>query len=574
MNTITKSLMDNFIQSHEYVGLSESESFERFAAYSVLRKNFGQEFDLDDVLIGAGEDTGIDSLAIIVNGILVNSIEEIEDLLSRNKYLDISYVLVQAKTSGSFDAASISTFCRGIEDFFLDTYRLRRNDKIMQKRDIHNYLMQNVMKFSTNPRCLYYYVCTGYWDENLQDHKNILDNTKNVLTRASIFSHISYKACGANEINTLYKETSKQLAVQILFSSKATLPLIPTVQSAYIGILPIAEFKKLILDDEGNIRNVFDDNIRDFQELSNPVNKTISETLESDTSSLFPLLNNGVTIVADDIKQTGDTLVLYNYQIVNGCQTSNVIAHHCKRSDPQNLHIPVKIIQTNNETTKNQITFATNNQTPVKREQLAALTQFQRTLEDYYNACQNEPHIVYERRSNQYANSNDIKKGKIITISCQIRSFAAMFLRCPHRVTSYYGKLTENLAKNDSEIFNPTHQPLTYYLSGLAYYRLESLFKSMTLSGEFKKFRYFILLGFLLSIINKKLSKQDLSSEKINKKLLAPLEEKLLDPKACNSLMKHVAKQIKNSNIDFSKEYLKTAECTKEVIALFEDGKH
>ena len=202
MNTITKSLMSNFLQSQEFPRGKESEDFEKFAAYSILRKVYGQEFDLDDILIGEGEDTGIDALAILVNGSLVNSIEDIQELEEKNNYLDVSYIFIQAKTSSSFDVSKMGTFCRGVEDFFLDTYKLRRNEKICHKLELHNFLMDRVISFSSNPQCMYYYVCTGYWDDSLQDQRNILENTKNVLTKASMFSHISYKICGANEINS------------------------------------------------------------------------------------------------------------------------------------------------------------------------------------------------------------------------------------------------------------------------------------------------------------------------------------------------------------------------------------
>ena len=226
--------------------------------------------------------------------------------------------------------------------------------------------------------------------------------------------HVFYKIYGANEINQSYRESINNLAVQINFSDKATLPQIPKVESAYIGILPISEFRKLIMDDEGNLRCVYEDNIRDFQDIANPVNKKIEETLSSNGYLAFPLLNNGVTIVADKINQTGNTLILRNYQIVNGCQTSNIIARHVNDERLGNLSIPVKIIETNDEKTKNSITLATNSQTAVKREQLVALTSFQRTLEDYYNSkTDTEPYLVYERRLNQYSSITEIKKQEL-----------------------------------------------------------------------------------------------------------------------------------------------------------------
>lgn len=77
-----------------------------------------------------------------------------------------------------------------------------------------------------------------------------------------------------------------------------TLPDLPGVTEAYYGILPFLEFKKLLVDEDDKIVNIFDDNVRDFQGENNPVNQLIGETITGDKSELFSVLNNGVTIVA------------------------------------------------------------------------------------------------------------------------------------------------------------------------------------------------------------------------------------------------------------------------------------
>jgi hypothetical protein len=40
------------------------------------------------------------------------------------------------------------------------------------------------------------------------------------------------------------------------------------------------------------------------------------------------------------------------------------------------VNIPIKLIATTDDDIKTRITLATNNQTPIKKEQLASLTQF------------------------------------------------------------------------------------------------------------------------------------------------------------------------------------------------------
>jgi hypothetical protein len=101
----------------------------------------------------------------------------------------------------------------------------------------------------------------------------------------------------------------------------------------------------------------------------------------------FVLLNNGVTVVADDLSVTGDNFTLTGFQIVNGCQTSHVLFNN-RSNIPDDIHIPIKLIVSPEDILKNQIIKATNRQTVVKLEELSALTDFQKSLEQYYDAIQ------------------------------------------------------------------------------------------------------------------------------------------------------------------------------------------
>ncbi len=121
-------------------------------------------------------------------------------------------------------------------------------------------------------------------------------------------------------------QTKNPFRVTISFGQNLSLPEIPNVRESYIGLLSISEYLKVITDDDGNVRRrLFFDNIRDFQG-DTPVNKSIAATLLSNTSIEFPLLNNGVTIVKRKLQRVGPQFTLEDFQIVNGCQTSHVIA--------------------------------------------------------------------------------------------------------------------------------------------------------------------------------------------------------------------------------------------------------
>ena len=97
MDVITKALLSEFVGKHELSDLSEDKQFEHFAAYSVISSRYGDEFSTEDVVTGGGNDLGIDACAIIVNGRLIDDDQEIDDILEMNGYLEVEYILIQAK---------------------------------------------------------------------------------------------------------------------------------------------------------------------------------------------------------------------------------------------------------------------------------------------------------------------------------------------------------------------------------------------------------------------------------------------------------------------------------------------
>ncbi|HDV0866395.1 TPA: AIPR family protein, partial [Enterococcus faecalis] len=115
------------------------------------------------------------------------------------------------------------------------------------------------------------------------------------------------------------------------------------------------------------------------------------EQLLGTDSYLFGILNNGITIIGDEVNLNSEELTLINYQVVNGCQTSNVIFELIDElEDKEDVYIPARFIATNDEETKNSIIKATNSQTTLKPEQLAALAPIQKAIEEYYKSKKTE----------------------------------------------------------------------------------------------------------------------------------------------------------------------------------------
>lgn len=109
----------------------ESKDFEKFVNYVATSTEYNKTFDVDSITVGEGNDTGIDGISIIANGQLIESTDEIDDLLERNNFLEVDYLFIQAKTSSNFDSGELNTFLFGVNDFFSMSPRLVRNDDIL-----------------------------------------------------------------------------------------------------------------------------------------------------------------------------------------------------------------------------------------------------------------------------------------------------------------------------------------------------------------------------------------------------------------------------------------------------------
>ena len=148
------------------------------------------------------------------------------------------------------------------------------------------------------------------------------------------------------------------------------------------------------------IGSLFYSNPRDWQDY-NEVNTEIKTTLESDAKSRFVLMNNGITVIARDVRPTGNKFVIEDYQIVNGCQTSHVLFNIADHKD-ESVMVPVRLIGTQDEEVVNSIIRATNRQTQVTEDQFFALQEFPKQLEAFFQAFPAAQKLYYERRSRQY----------------------------------------------------------------------------------------------------------------------------------------------------------------------------
>jgi len=370
LDKITKNLLDGFA-SDNGLTLPESDLFEHFCNYCILASEYAEEFNLEDVYVAGGDDTGLDGIAVIVNGNLVVSVDEIDDLCEQNKSLGVAFLFIQAKTSSEFDGGDIGTFAYGIKDFFSDTPKLPRNSKIKEKVSYQERIYEKSSFMRDKPSLKMFYVTTGRWQSPQALVARIKTEAED-LKQTNLFSDVEFVPVDADIIQKLYNKSKNRVSTEITFVNRTVLPDIEGVKEAYLGILPVTEYLKLITNDHGFInKNLFFDNVRDFLG-DNEVNAEIGQTIRGSNPDRFGILNNGVTVVAHNLRSVGNKFTVEDYQIVNGCQTSHILFEN-RNELKDSMFLPVKLVHTENEDVINAVIKGTNRQNSVAIEEFLAL---------------------------------------------------------------------------------------------------------------------------------------------------------------------------------------------------------
>ena len=564
MNLTISGLLQDFKTSHNLdTQLSETDAFEYFCAYLTMESIAENTPSTSHTVVGSDGQHAVDAIGIIVNGSLIENEDEIDTFISANNYLDVDFVFLQCKTSENFELTALSSLGEFASNFIQDKKCDTDNAKVAAIREIKNKIYKQSRYFKKrNPRVHIHYATTGIKPTDRYFSKKI-ENLKSEFSSDSNTSDCYVHLVGAKEIQGLKRQLENSLEKEIEFGKRVSLPQTPGIDEAYLGVVSASTFISLLEGQTGNLlSSIFYDNVRDWQG-NNAVNSGIAKTLANkSTKSRFVFMNNGITVIAQKIRTTGDKIVLDNYQIVNGCQTSNVLWSSREILDDSVL-IPLKIIATTDENVVVDIIKATNSQTEITASQLLAATDFQKQLEQHFQVEPTLP-LHYERRSKQFANSA-IDRATIVTPISLMKAYASIILEEPHKTTRDFQSL---LTKAGTSIFGAKHKIELYYMSALAQYWVEQLLRRGIIDRSLTSARFQILLAFRL--LNQSEGMPPVEANKA-KKWASDLTKKLKDPASAQrnfqpaiNLVSDLMKTKKNKrdaarNATFTDEVISTA---------------
>lgn len=481
---IINSKLNAYKKNYGIENLEDNEAFEQFVNNLILRTYQPEAFSVinslfDQICVGGQNDTGIDGLAIKVNGVFVATKEDVDDILKKNNRIDVEIIFIQSKFKKNINSGEFGKFMDGIVDYLSENQYEPHNAKILSWLELKEYICSEdiLIHWNSAPNIKIYYVYTGEWN----DDEHIVakyERTHAIINQIGLYGNINIKYLDASRLKKLCDDVDNQFKQVITIIDSLELNEAPSVESSRVLFCYAKDFVNLLIDDEEELRRtLFKDNVRDYQGNTD-INEDIFQTLKDDPSN-FCLLNNGITIVCKSMVPGNRKISIENPKIVNGCQTCNTIFKAYKENvDISEVTLIIKLIATDNVNVTNSIVKGTNRQNVVYDEAFEITRKFHKDFEEFVEVIQGDielhEKIYYERRSNQYANSPLVKISQKANFKVLIQGFVSVIMQYPHEGFIHDSTL---LSKYQDRIFIEGQSFYPYYLAIYLYINADKIFK-------------------------------------------------------------------------------------------------
>lgn len=472
---------DQFVEDFNLQNDLKTENWKRFVNYHYFSQLQPGRLDtdldlLDQTCVDSSEFSEIHGVFFLMNDQILSEPQDIDDILQRDQkgILELYFL--------SFGNAD--NFTKQLERLFDNLDEIEKDEKWI---NILSYAMSRsvMLRWEDNPKLKLVMYC----DDDKETELSFSDGFERCFSNVGKVVNI-----GRKRLRDIVRSNENSYP-GILEDGKSF--LIPSgkekLGNAYIICISAQDLIQLITTSEGLLRrNMFDDNVRDSQGYST-VNQEIFSTLKEHPER-FVLFNNGITIVCKKIEPKNGKYELENPQIVNGCQTCNMIYQAFRSGvDLNGVRVIAKIVGSNVEDVTQGIVRGANRQNIVYEEAFETIKGFHKELEKYFenNQVDGYQKIYYERRSKQYASNLQIKPQQKISFRALIQSMVALFLN--HVEDSHKHEYTLLKTYKDS-LFVEMHSYQPYYLAAFLYLNIDILFREKRLPKELGSYKMHIML--------------------------------------------------------------------------------
>ena len=478
-----------------------SEYFEFFSASQILKNQGLSDDEVDNGIVGKGLDGGCDSIYLFLNNLLITP--DVVEHISAPKDSILEMIIIQSKKTTSFGEDAVmkwKTISGNLLDLSKTTtdFTARYNADVLEAfttfRDTYTRLITSRVKLKFR---FYYATLASELHPNvIQQAEELKDTIKGLFPNAVV--EVTF--VDSDTLFDMYNAVIEN-RVNLKF---ADIPISPN-QKNYIALVDLKSYFNFIVNDEGDVRkSFFDSNVRAYQGKNN-VNSSISETLHRADDNDFWWLNNGVTVLASEATLVNNReLQIVNPEIVNGLQTSmeiyNYFSENREALESEKRSILLRIIVPDNEESRDQIIFATNNQTNIPKATLRVTDPIHLQIEMYFKSRG----LFYDRRKNYYKNQGR-KPAEIVGVSFLAQCLITIFLKKPD-----YARARPSTLLNDEKTYNELYEKNNdlevFYRVALLGKKIQKNVKSGSdySSAEKSDILYYVLYAVIADVLGKR----------------------------------------------------------------------
>ena len=270
--------------------------------------------------------------------------------------------------------------------------------------DVFTKIEQTYSNFLNNKTTQYNQRLKKIFKDKLNDIDDV-DNSLELILFISIDASDTRKQEIQEFINNVNSLTTYTIIIYYLDDIEKQIDLISNpkrfVDEAQIeikhkdGVLHFGEEGALVNISANSLRNIYDrfkdqglfeQNFRYYiknKKIDDNINNSLRKRRDD-----FWFLNNGIIISCKEFIIDGDNVKLYDFSIVNGCQTTTLIGEYKGKNDYQDFVLPCKIIKSKKNSSEfeftkfmSDIAEASNSQKPISDRDLKANRPEQRELQ-------------------------------------------------------------------------------------------------------------------------------------------------------------------------------------------------
>lgn len=497
---LLENLIEQEFQNNDNYSII-SDYFEFFSASQILKNQGLSDDEVDNGIVGKGLDGGCDSIYLFLNNLLITP--DVIDQISAPKDSILEMIIIQSKKTTSFGEAAVmkwKTISGNLLDLsktitdFMERYNADVLEAFTTFRDTYTRLITSRVKLKFR---FYYATLASELHPNvIQQAEELKDTIKGLFPNAVV--EVTF--VDSDALFDMYNAVIEN-RVNLRF---ADIPISPN-QKNYVALVDLKSYFNFIVNDEGDVRkSFFDSNVRDYQGKNN-VNNSISETLHRIDNNDFWWLNNGVTVLASEATLVNNReLQIVNPEIVNGLQTSmeiyNYFSQNREALESEKRSVLLRIIVPDNEESRDQIIFATNNQTNIPKATLRVTDPIHLQIEMYFKSRG----LFYDRRKNYYKNQGR-KPAEIVGVSFLAQCLITIFLKKPD-----YARARPSTLLNDEKTYNELYEKNNdlevFYRVAVLGKKIQKNVRSVSDYSQAEKsdILYYVLYAVIADVLNKK----------------------------------------------------------------------